>query len=84
MPFVLGEIVSEIDGSDRWRMLCQAIALVRFGTSIWKGSDGPFVVMAVYVTDAFTAERYLVYQPDSSNREVHFATEPHRSSIDFV
>ncbi|KAI5119409.1 hypothetical protein M0805_004896 [Coniferiporia weirii] len=71
MLFIIGEVVSDPDGSDRWRMLCQAIVLARVGSYLLKEKSArTFVVMAVYVTNHYIAERYFVYQPKREDRGV--------------
>ena len=61
-PLILGEIVSDPDkGKDRFRMLLQAVALARVIFALRKAGSTqyPFIV-AVYLTQDMTAERYIV------------------------
>ena len=71
VPLIISEVVSDEKNSDRWRMLLQAIALVRMGNYLLKEDrSGDFFVIAIYVTNAFVAERYFLYQPDKLKRKV--------------
>ena len=70
---MIGEVISETDGSDRWRMLCQGLAAVRVANQLMKPTIDPettFVIMAVYVTNQFIAERYLLYLKQRGERHV--------------
>ena len=71
-PFLFFEICSDRNRElDRYRMLLQAGLLVRVVNSIAvKNSESEqtfksFVAVAIYIDAEFTAERYLVYQPDT-------------------
>ena len=64
-PFLLVEVCSDPGGRDRNRLLVQAGMLVRVMNSIKPKNKDSFVAVAVYITAAYTAERYLVYQPGS-------------------
>ena len=71
MPLIISEGISDEKNSDRYRMLLQAIALVRIGNYLLKEDrSSDFFVIAIYVTSAFVAERYFLYQPDKSERKV--------------
>ena len=55
---LLGEVVSDPGPEqDRYRMLLQAISLVRMASHIRKDT----VVMAIYVNDKNVATRYVVH-----------------------
>lgn len=66
-PFLFIEICSDrADELDRFRMLLQAGILVRVMNSFksdHKGKFESFIAVAIYVNSTFTAERYLVGQP---------------------
>lgn len=64
-PLMIGEVVSNDDETDRWRMLLQAIALLRCGLELIP--NGPFFVVAIYITKKYMAIRYVVYKLGSSD-----------------
>jgi hypothetical protein len=72
-PFMLCEVISEVNEEDRWRMLVQATATVRVGYHLQKSHSqhGPFFVVAIYLRASLTAERYIVMQT-ASNGKVWF------------
>ena len=71
VPLIISEVTSDERETDRWRMLLQAIALVRTGNYLLKKErSGDFFVISIYVTNDFVAERYFLYQPDKSNQKV--------------
>ena len=49
-------------------MLLQAGLLVRVINKIYQGQS--FVAIAIYITQEFTTEKYLVYQPELNNKAV--------------
>ena len=57
VPVLLGEIISDLAEEDKWRMLLQAIGIVRL-MSIY--CDNP-VIMAIYVNNEYLATRYIIY-----------------------
>jgi hypothetical protein len=71
LPLVIGEIVSQQNEKDRFRMLLQAIALARLVSEIRKPKSKvqPFIV-AVYVTGDMVAERYIVMKEGASSDKV--------------
>jgi hypothetical protein len=68
-PRINIEISSNQVESDRYRMLLQAGLLVRVMNKI-KAESESFVAISLYITKPFTAERYLVYQPELNNEAV--------------
>lgn len=73
------EICSQSNQSDRFRMVLQAALLVRVvnGERRRQRADDKqdplersFVMIAIYVTQRLTAERYLIYQPDLNHPSV--------------
>ena len=52
--------MSNKDTSDRYRMLLQATAAARVGRYLMESGARPFVLMGIYLTKNFVAERYLV------------------------
>jgi len=66
-PFLFIEICSDrLDELDRYRMLLQAGILVRVMNSFKSHRGGEFksfIAVVIYVNSKFTAERYLVCQP---------------------
>jgi hypothetical protein len=57
---IICEVVSKYDESDRYRMLLQAVVAARVAKYLLKDTSDTFVVMAIYITKEFAAERYLV------------------------
>jgi hypothetical protein len=57
-PLLLGEVISNKDESDRWRMLLQLAICARVNGII---TQSPLVVQAIYITNKFVVERYLAY-----------------------
>jgi len=57
-PFLISEVVSDGDESDRFRMLLEAIAVARAGQYLTR--QGQFFVVAVYLRANLIAERYVV------------------------
>ena len=71
IPILIGEVISHDNEKDRWRMLCQAIALVRLGNQLTlQRAASTFVVMAVYVNNKFRADRYLLYMTKDTGSHV--------------
>src|SRR5258706_2987525 len=69
-PFLFIEICSDRAQSlDCSRMLLQAGLLVRVMNSRPE-QKGSFTAIAIYINADFTAERYLVYQPDINSKQV--------------
>jgi hypothetical protein len=68
-PRINIEICSIPDESDRYRMLLHAGLLVRVVNKI-KPEGESFVAIAIYITEAFIAKLYLVYQPEPNNPTV--------------
>ena len=57
----INEVVSDAkSGRDRWRMLCQAIAITRIG-DYYTAKDKLFCTSALYVTDKLQVEWYILY-----------------------
>ena len=70
-PRINIEIFSNPNESDRYRGLLQAGLLVRVVNMLNQKLDKPsFVAIMVYITEDFTAERYLVYQPELNDETV--------------
>jgi len=57
-PILLGEVISNSDESDRWRMLLQLAICARVNGVV---TQSPLVVQAIYLTKDFIVERYLAY-----------------------
>ncbi|KAG2120338.1 hypothetical protein BD769DRAFT_1749219 [Suillus cothurnatus] len=66
-PFMICEVVSQKNESDRFRMLIQGIALARVGQCFMPGGEKFFVVV-IYLRENLTAERYIVAQPGADRR----------------
>ena len=67
-PLLIIEICSDAQHeSDRYRMLLQAGLLARVMDS---KTEAPFIVVAVYISHTFSADRYLVYQAEKETQEV--------------
>ena len=72
-PFLLVEVCSDPEHRDRYRLLVHAGILVRVMNSIKPKNKDSFVAVAVYITETYTAERYLVYQPSRDSKVVRIA-----------
>ena len=78
IPMVIGDVFPENDQTEKCRLLCQAIALVRLGNQLMKKPAPNFVVMVVYVWGNFYAERFLVYMPTpDKNQHVRHLSHGH-------
>ncbi|KAG2336916.1 hypothetical protein BDR05DRAFT_79476 [Suillus weaverae] len=66
-PFMICEVVSQKNESDRFRMLVQGIALARVGQHFMPGGE-KFFVVAIYLRANLTAERYIVTQPGADRK----------------
>jgi hypothetical protein len=64
-PLIMGEIVSDVGGSDRWRMLFEGIAVCRFQNRNQTGRKA--IVLCFYLNKDYEMERYLVYQAAEVN-----------------
>jgi hypothetical protein len=71
-PYMIAEVISKTDMSDRYRMLLQAIAAARVGRYLMKSGARPFVLMAIYLTKDLVAERYLVCQAGEYKKVCRF------------
>ena len=60
--FIIGEVVSQKDESDRYRMLLQALVAAHVGRFLVKSDKTPFILMALYLKKDLTVEQYLVSQ----------------------
>ena len=72
-PFLMFETCSDRAAEhDRSQMLLQAAVLVRAMNSYRpdEGEYEPFIAVAIYINSKFTAERYLVGQPQQSSTTV--------------
>lgn len=58
LPQLIGEVVSDPNHSDLWRMILQAIAIACAGFLL--GLEEDFTVLALYVDERYIAKRYLV------------------------
>ena len=57
-PILLGEVISNKNKSDRWRMLLQLAVCARVNSVV---TQSPLAVQAIYLTEDFIVERYLAY-----------------------
>ena len=70
VPLSICEVSSDQYEADCWRMLAQALPVVRFGNHILKDEyRGEFFVVAIYMTDSFIAKRYILYQPKEDRND---------------
>jgi hypothetical protein len=60
VPYVLGEVNSNDQETDRNRMILQSAAVVRIANALRKQNESPFVLLAIYLTKKFVVERYLI------------------------
>ncbi|KAG1794435.1 uncharacterized protein HD556DRAFT_1370351 [Suillus plorans] len=66
-PFMICQVVSQRSESDRFRMLVQGIALARVGQCFMPSGE-KFFVVAIYLRENLTAERYIVTQPGADRK----------------
>ncbi|KAG1784539.1 uncharacterized protein HD556DRAFT_1427453 [Suillus plorans] len=66
-PFMICEVVSQKNESDRLRMLIQGIALARVGQCFMPDGE-KFFLVAIYLRANLTAERYIITQPGADRR----------------
>ncbi len=59
-PLLIG-VVFDPRGTDRYRMLAQAAIVARLANFLTRRDDQQFVVHAIYITENYEAEWYLVY-----------------------
>ncbi|KAN0081514.1 hypothetical protein V8E55_009138 [Tylopilus felleus] len=70
IPFVISEVISNRNETDRYRMLIQATALARAGHSLLKSSTGTFFIVAIYLDAKMVASRYIVMQHPSDQKGI--------------
>ena len=70
IPFVISEVISQKNESDRFRMLVEAIALARTGQYLLKSnSKRKFFAVAIYVDARMVVSRYIVMQTGDSEKK---------------
>jgi hypothetical protein len=67
LVYLLVQVQSDKDQSDRYRMLLQAACAARLGCKSYKN---PFIVMALYIENSGRVTQYLVFQPDGTDHRV--------------
>ncbi|KAF8554805.1 hypothetical protein OG21DRAFT_1017232 [Imleria badia] len=68
IPFIISEVISDVNESDRRRVLVEAIALARTGQFLLKSSSKKrFFVVALYVDANMVVSRYIVMQTGDVN-----------------
>ena len=65
--FLLVEVQSDKNESDRYRMLLQAACAARLGRHLY---NDLFIVVALYIQNSGRVTRYFVFQPDGADRRV--------------
>lgn len=65
--YLLVEVQSDNDQSDRYRMLLQAACAARLGR---KSYEDPFIVVALYIEKSGRVTRYFLFQCDAAEPEV--------------
>jgi hypothetical protein len=77
-PYMIAEVVSNKDTSDRYQMLLQATAATHVGRYLLKSvAAQPFVLMGIYFMKDLVAERYLVCQAGEDKKVRRFVKGPH-------
>ena len=74
--FIIGEVISQKDESDRYRMLLQALVAARVGRYLMKSDKTPFILMALYLKKDLTVERYLLSQTGENLSVCAFGQTP--------
>ncbi|KAI0270201.1 hypothetical protein BGY98DRAFT_937576 [Russula aff. rugulosa BPL654] len=69
---LLGEVQSNKNEDDRYRMLLHAACVARLGRHLY---NDLFIVVALYITTDGTVKRYFVFQPDSADRRVSYVED---------
>jgi hypothetical protein len=72
-PLLISEVASQEDGSDRWRMLLEAIAVARAGQFLMKKNEKNFVI-AIYLTAEMIAQRFVVAQTGEDSKVCRMLT----------
>jgi hypothetical protein len=67
LVYLLVEVQSERDQSDRYRMLLQAACAARLGRQIY---NNPFIVVALYIENSGRVTRYFIFQRDGADPTV--------------
>ena len=70
VPLVIGEVVSNVNESDRYRMLLQAVALARLVPELCTGSTEQLFIVAIYLTKKLTADRYILMKSGAETDQV--------------
>jgi hypothetical protein len=71
-PLIMGEIISEKDESDRWRMLFEGTAVCRYQNTIRE--DRQAIILCLFLNNDYQMERYLVYQAAERDVSVLLST----------
>ena len=67
LVYLLVEVQSDKDQSDRYRMLLQAACAARLGRMSY---ENPFIVVALYIEKSGRVTRYFLFQRDAADPEV--------------
>ena len=65
--FLLVEVQSDKNESDRYRMLLQAACAARLGRHFY---NDLFIVVALYIENSGTVTQYFVFQPDRADPKI--------------
>lgn len=69
--YMIAEVVSEKNKSDRWRMILEGIVATRVGTYLMKKTAKKrFVLLGIYLTSELIAELYLFCQEAKTEKHV--------------
>ncbi|KAH9964027.1 hypothetical protein BJV74DRAFT_304161 [Russula compacta] len=71
LVYLLVEVQSDNDQSDRYRMLLQAACAARLGR---KSYEDPFIVVALYIEKSGRVTRYFLFQCDAAEPEVSYVS----------
>jgi hypothetical protein len=80
LVYLMVEVQSDRNESDRHRMLLQAACAVRLGNSLRCGKGDPFIVMALYISNSGSVTRYLLLQNGDVDSKVCAWTSVHTMS----
>jgi hypothetical protein len=81
LVYLLVEVQSDTNQTDRWRMLLQAACAARLG---YMSYGNPFVVVALYIESSGRVTRYFLFQRDGAHRKVRMFGSKHSWAFSLV
>ena len=80
LVYLLVEVQSDKDQSNRYRMLLQAACVVRLGC---KSYEDPFIIVALYIEKTGMVTQYFIFQHDAADPEAEVCTFESKQSCGF-